>query len=68
MIAKDYKDGFCIPVLTAVFSSVEDPTMQVILGFILLTLNQLTLGAFQLIVAILDGSIVGILEALLTPR
>lgn len=42
--------------------------MQVILGFILLTVNQLVLGAFQLVFSILDGSIFGILEALFTPR
>lgn len=50
------------------FQMCEDQTMQVILGFILLTVNQLVLGAFQLVFSILDGSIFGILEALFTPR
>jgi len=42
--------------------------MHVLLSLVLLTLNQLGLGAFQLLVSILDGSLFGILDALLTPR
>ncbi len=42
--------------------------MPSILDFILLTVNQLVLGTFQMIASMLDGSLFGILEALLTPR
>jgi hypothetical protein len=42
--------------------------MQLILDFILLIVNQMVLGTFQMIGSILDGSFFWLLEGLLTPR
>ena len=66
--AQNHANECRVPVLTVVFQACEDQTMQVILDFVLLTVNQLVLGTFQMIVSILDGSFFLLLEGFLTPR